>query len=325
VKKHSGETSTTPITIRYSVNNIQNPTDHKLYSSDLRNNNTAGGYTYFLNNTDFNGAWQNRACLKEAIRAWVCNTGVNLAIGAGYTASKHTTASHTDNCISFGSLQSGVISKTYIYTTACSYGTGYHYPITRVDIVLSTAIQSKIWADPGHAYPIIPGYYDLQTIIEHELGHGIGLNHTVNGLGGSTDMMKFGLGAGEIRSLQTYDIAAGTYQKNSGTSSWSSGCSVNSVMTAASCFSAIAKESNSFEFTVKPNPFTNSIQLNYSGPNDLKGDLIVRDILGKVVYEENNYLFGSVKELNLEFLRPGVYTIQANNRYGTYTLKINKL
>jgi hypothetical protein len=328
VNTSSNNTVRDTINIRYSVLNQKNATNHKYYPVDMRNGNGSGGYTLKLNSSDFSGHWQNKNCLYEAARLWGCATGVNFTASTTYTANKYNTVGHTDNTVSFGHTPNGVISWSYLKaSTPCTYALGavnnYHYPITQMDIVIDSNSRDSIWADPHHNYPIPGQKYDLETIFEHEIGHGMGLNHTAN----ANDMMRFGLKPGEIRIIHANDIAGGNYQVTGAAATWSGSCASYNPMSVVSCSSLGIENENavSYAFTVSPNPFSGETRLHHNWPQGAKSFLTVTDMQGKTVYENSAYLEEDNSVSDFGFLKPGVYLLKAVNKYGAYTVKINKL
>lgn len=91
------------------------------------------------------------------------------------------------------------------------------YPIysgtyrTRFDILVNTG-QGYAFYDGSQAPTLPPNYYDLQSILRHEFGHGLGLGHSAaNG----TLMFKGGLPQGQIRQIDVDATNGAQYLYNS--------------------------------------------------------------------------------------------------------------
>ncbi len=204
---------------------------------------------------------------------------------------------------------------------ACDAGSG-NANIIVSDIDIQISPDYTFWYDPFHTTNLCPsGYYDFRSTIEHEFGHAIGLEHTLN----VGDMMWPYQGKGDIfSSLSSNDINGATAEVALAESSLTSGCAY-SPMTGISCPAGI----NNHEITedmlsIFPNPFTREINLNLHNADNSYGSIMIFDITGKIVYQKAFFDPAVESNLNLSFLNPGLYILKYCSKGNSFTQKISR-
>jgi len=199
--------SPTQLTIDYSHISINSdfsgfstPTRQRYY---LRNMNTLGGYT-FQYNSNFSSNAAAVAAFERALTTWTCNTGINW-ISAGATTALY--ADDNFNVVLFdASLSSGTLARaTSRFNGSAISGT--------------CDLQNTVWwleEIDGQGNPnlnrefgpatAVPGQFDFETVILHELGHAHGLGHRI----APGQLMNYALGSGaNIRTPAPVEIQGG--------------------------------------------------------------------------------------------------------------------
>lgn len=158
----------------------------------LMNTNGTGGYTYHFN-TDTTGKGINfasdpaSAAFTRAVGTWKDLVGANVTAGKDTALQKISNDGF--NMIIYDNLNSGVppmadgvLEATYSYSDIC-YGnhpfTIFNAEKTGFDILVRNAkvsTGSVVTFQAGPCFPA-PSTYDVETIILHEMGHMLNLNH----------------------------------------------------------------------------------------------------------------------------------------------------
>ncbi len=329
-------TSSDPLTIEYSVYN-RKELDYKtlattpmppepywfLYS---RNSNGTGGMSLSLNSTDFPlSSWQIEHCIKEAVKDWVCETGVNMSISPTYTTAR-VDPSDGINTICYQALPAHVLGQTTITWNDCDDHSGYYRVfVTDVDIALSPPTVTYYYIDADHIGTCPENQVDYRSNIEHELGHAMGLNHTLN----TGDMMYPDYADGTIENLSYEDIDGGTYEVVRGEEPFTnSPCTPFTQIIPLSCptdVSALKSPgSQIYNISIYPNPFTNEIHISFDNIPNSTGDLMIMNMEGKVVYQNTCYTPDNNADIDLGFLPVGIYILRYFSTDKYYTCKFAK-
>lgn len=201
-------TSTTALTIRYSISNLDFETAPDTPPIALRpklvDANGAGGYTLafaatFQQNTIPNQA--ARAAFRRATAQWGCRTAANQTTTAPTPAPAGLVQFDDVNSIAFdatpATLPLGVLGVTYSYYSICDVNT----TVPEVDFVFANRSD---WNFGDHA--LQANEYDFESVALHELGHSLQLNHVIS----PAAVMHFSIGNGQNkRTLGTTDDQAG--------------------------------------------------------------------------------------------------------------------
>ncbi len=201
VAKANGEsaTSLTPLTINFTYSNF----DYKgfPFRSDLVNLNGMGGYSF-----QFNIAFQQNsgaiAAFNRALNSW-CTTTMNWNIAPNNTTINNIAQDET-NVVRFdegNELPAGLLGKLISYYTGKGQpGQAYDWYVSEMDIVFDDAVN---WNFDEHN--IGNNQYDFQSVITHELGHGIQLNHVIN----TADLMHYSMDKGMMNHQPSFDDILG--------------------------------------------------------------------------------------------------------------------
>lgn len=155
--------------------------------SNLVNTNGLGGYfmRYSTNLTT-----EATTTFNRALKTWVELSGLNV-IDGGSTAIESVAGDGNcvvmlDNAAANGGtpLSSGVLGVCYSFTNSC--GSNFDNRKPEFDIVLRSSYSSGSTSFAyGPCPPTSSGQIDLETVILHELGHGLNLGHINDGSQGA--------------------------------------------------------------------------------------------------------------------------------------------
>ncbi len=83
------------------------------------------------------------------------------------------------------------------------------------------------------------------------------------------------------------------------------------------------EEENKIDFSIYPNPNNGSFNISLDGQSENNLDIVVKNILGQIVNENNITKSTNSIDLNLQHLKKGVYIIDLlDNNYVVNTGKI---
>jgi hypothetical protein len=82
---------------------------------------------------------------------------------------------------------------------------------------------------------------------------------------------------------------------------------------------------NSLDVEVYPNPFRDELTIEVRGDEKQPLNVTIYDVLGKVVYEKDYANIYSIKNINLNFLINGMYSMKVSQGDEVQHIKINKL
>jgi hypothetical protein len=192
-------TSSNVLTVNYTYSNFEY--NSFPYRSDLVNLNGIGGITFQLN-TLFQ---QNTAASDAFVRgmnAW-CETGMNWNISPA-TTTVNSIVQDGINVIRFdvgNEMPAGLLGKTISYYTGKGQaGSAFDWYVSEIDMMFDDAAN---WNFDLHT--IGSAQYDFQSVVTHELGHVIQLNHVIN----PTDMMHFSIDKGVKKLAPSFDDIVG--------------------------------------------------------------------------------------------------------------------
>jgi hypothetical protein len=223
--------STQNIEIKYTIVNfiVQNGVNitNKLRPGLLGTNNKSG-IDFVVHQTVFNNQAAMK-CIIAALKKWSCETGMNWNITKIVNS---TTASNTENLISYGTSSMTKAMNTIITPRGCTNTSTNAYTDTDIEIN-----PLKQWGYSISTKPSSPNE-DFYGAILHELGHCIGLDHTVN-LNGTYDLMYWTLNipnsANNSPSIITNDDKDGANDIINYSSSINFGCFSNMVRNTPTC------------------------------------------------------------------------------------------
>jgi len=286
--------------VKYSVVNrwttsTETPASISLEAT-LKDINGLGGMsltydTSFSNNTPAVDAFE------RALKTWKCATGVNF--------NQDQTTSNTSGdviSIKFGTLPAGSTSSLAITTQGLQRckenGTG---DFIKANLPLFRMVfrNNVMWHFQEDVSSLDTTKYDFQTIALHELGHA----HLLNHVNQEDDLMFHSIDEGETkRVLNQFNKDAGIYIVDiSGIPYPNSNCGDPMMpidTMGLDCFLSNATPDINNEvgkLYLVPNPFSEKLTFQFESNNNGNGNIIIFDIFGRVVFEEN------IKKVNHEF------------------------
>lgn len=282
-------TSATSLTVDYAHLNI-NSTFSGFGSSTrqryyLRNKNGSGGYTFVYNTTSgFNGNAAAVASFERALETWRCDVFVNFDAG-GTTATGF--GLDGENVVMFdASIPVGALAvATSRFSGSASGGCTLANTVWWLD-----EVDIRVYPDPpvpGFPWNYGPGAsafteYDFESVLLHELGHALGLGHTI----AAAQVMHFAIANGsDKRVLAAQEIAGGNAKMAYSTTAtcFNPGGSGTPMvaLTAGTCGLALPVEL--FTFTGKYNETPNNVLLEWTTASEHNSDkfIIEKSLDGK--------------------------------------------
>ena len=193
--------STTPLTIIYTHTNIN---DNLIAEEpDLVDDDNSGGYTLQFG-PNFSGNTAAITAFTNALDSW-CPTFMNWKVGN--PTNVNVAANDGVNVVRFdvgSELPAGTAGRLTSYYTGCGpVGGPYEWSVSEMDIVFDDAANWNF----GPAPPAFTEY-DFESVVLHELGHGLQLNHVID----PSNVMHYNILNGQMkRTLSVDDITGGLY------------------------------------------------------------------------------------------------------------------
>lgn len=306
--------STQHLTVNYAKSEV-------IFENQLSNTimvaMQAGGYSFRPNHQLVQLAQQSQA-INHAFLNWACNTGVNLSLNP--EPINITDWAHDQiNIIGLanpGQLPSYLLGKTITTFSGCATENGLQWNLIEIDILINSDIN---WATTQSQPPT--NAFDLQTVVLHELGHALLLQHN-NDLNAP---MYFQLTEGDMRrELQHPSIEGGSYvSTQSAQAVVTCGDQPHQYFDINSCnFSIIngVEEQPTQANSVYPNPFHNHITI--AGNNKPGTQLYMLDATGRTVVSET--LKANTQSINTNNLAPGIYLLKVHDKTNSYVQHLIK-
>jgi hypothetical protein len=196
-------TSSSNLTVSYNITNFTYATNSTAYFAKLKNDNSAGGYSfsYF---TDFAASTNAVTYFEKSKDDWICASGVNWAIGS--ITAIDVIASDGVNVVRFDNgseLSTGVLGQTTSRYSGCVSGTNYYWHLEEVDMAYDDG--ASFYYGTGTTFT---GQYDFYSIVLHEMGHAHQIGHSIS----SPDLMHWSISTNQVkRTINTNDVSAASY------------------------------------------------------------------------------------------------------------------
>jgi PKD repeat protein len=222
-------TSSQTLTVSYSYSNLT--FDNTARMATHIKDNTAGGYTFLIDQTSFASVSGAVSKLSLVLDRWTCQSGINWLIGG------NTTGGVADDGLNIAcysaSLPASVLARCTSYYSGCG-STPFNWYVKEIDVAVKSNMPAGTSWYYGTGSPS-GTEYDFETVILHEMGHGHQLNHVID----AAAVMHYAVAAGQVkRTLNAGDIAGSTFIKNRDISV--GGICGNSAMTLLACGAANA-------------------------------------------------------------------------------------
>ncbi|MBR8536688.1 T9SS type A sorting domain-containing protein [Carboxylicivirga sediminis] len=292
------EVSTDAITITYAHTNLLY--SDKAIMTQLIDVDGQGGYLWHMY-TAFNQNNSAKEAFTRAFNTWVCASKVNWRLGLPTT--NDVTMQDGENVIRFDNgdeLPLGVLGRCISYGFQC--GDPEINAIVEMDMIIN---DTEDWyfgtGMPGASQ------FDFETVVLHELGHGLQLGHVIE----SDDVMYYGLGEGSTkRQLSLNDEAGANYVQ---TKSKAIPICFFSVVTDGECLANSIDEQVLYDgLQIYPNPASSvlnikvdvNIKLNFISVVDIDGQKLITIPMDNI---ESEY------SLDISRLAGGIYFLNVNS------------
>lgn len=354
IKKGNGETinSPSPLTIKYAAMNyfygtFGNPDYEKIPYRHVDFTSSLNGHAReFSLDTSITNNPQMAALVHKALRTWTCVTGINWVV----VDTTNIPISDIDN-----------ISIIYLTDTEFAGDTTLGLAESRkgqlcfdlndnnskfifwkeTDIALARYMnisnQTPVnWLyDSTYSQDLPTGAVDFYQTILHELGHAHYLGHVRE----SSEMMYYGILPGPVDAssrLKLYSspnsMEGGTYISTKNFATQSASCG-GTIGTTTPQYASYCGDLGVFpyqkqiknEITVYPNPFNQSITLDFELPINTEVSYQVYDLSGRKIFQKEKYQSKNQmysEEINLNNCDGGLYmlSIQAGNESSVYRI-----
>lgn len=309
VTNNSGQsvTGSNSLTVEYAILNVNNGS---VYIPDLVNDNALGGYTFRMSiGLDSTTAAKDAAI--RALNTWRCSTFVNFDVGD--PTAVNTAASDNINIIRFadaGELPAGVLGVTRNTWLICLNS-----------VAFSDEIDMSFSSDANWNFSTaqsLPGQYDFQSVMLHELGHAHQLGHIINSSGVMHPSISNGV---TKRSLASVDVNGGNFVMNGSTSPNACGPTPMLELNSSNCSTAVAyKPSEKPVLIAFPSPGSGSLSIHVSGLTSFA--LRLFDMQGKMIYSNEVMDASQLFQINLDHLSTGIHLVAVQSDKGTVQQKV---
>lgn len=176
------------LSVRYAKSEV-------IYSSQLSSTllvgNQSGGYV-FTPNANLVTTSGGTELAHDVLEKWACNTGVNFRL-ADEVVNSSEYAYDDVNLLGLsapGQLPGYMLGRTVTTFSGCGGSNGLQWNLVEIDILLNSDIAW--WTGEDHP---MPGTFDMETALLHEVGHAHLLQHNNN----QASPMYFQLTDGDMR------------------------------------------------------------------------------------------------------------------------------
>lgn len=320
--------STSPVTVFYSVTNLQLSNGIK-YPQNLIKKDANGGYKFSVDSTIWNTP-AIKACVYKAVADWKCLTGVSWTMDTVIYGLSDTAHMDGRNVIQFGytgySMLGIVDANTSTWALNC--GTTIYTP--EIDLVFNRS--TPWWFDTTGTAAVPSGMADFYAAILHELGHGHSLNHVMDSFAVLYCYENDGPTPAAARKIVLRNDASCDYGGNKvmdmSIAATYGGCAALPIIPQYICtpFTGIFRlDDTKLELSTYPNPFSDNITIDYVLDRDCMMDLALVDVQGRVM---RSYPYAAVGagqhrvEMSAGDLSAGAYFINGHVNGRAFNQKI---
>ena len=307
--------STSPVTVFYSVTNLQLSNGIK-YAQNLIKKDANGGYKFSVDSTIWNTP-AIKACVYKAVADWKCLTGVSWTMDTVIYGLSDTAHLDGRNVMQFGYTGYSPLGTIDANTTTWASNCGTTIYTPEIDQVFNRA--TPWWFDTTSTNPVPAGMTDFYAVILHELGHGHSLNHILDSLAVMYWSTHDGPTPAASRKIILHNDASCDFGGNKvmdmSIVATYGGCTTLPIIPQYICtpFTGIFRLDNTtLEISTYPNPFADNITIDYKVDRPCMIDMFLMDMQGRIIqsypYESTNA--GEYKkEINTANLSSGAYFV----------------
>lgn len=287
------DTSDTPLSVFYSVDNYPFPIGGKRLANLIKKD-ANGGYEFKVDTALWNHP-ERKACVIKAVEEWKCLTGVKWDVVGSIVPPSDSGSTDNNNIIQLGITDSSPLGVVLANTSNNKKDCSNKLIASELDLVFNRTVDW--WYDTTSTQPVPTGKKDFYATILHELGHAHSLFHIIdpNAIMHWDAQPTGPLPANQRKIHLTNDASCAFGGDKVMVRSLAVGtlnCAYATVPITRQyiCvpFTSIqTTEEERIEFSVYPNPFINKITFDYSIAKDAQMDIYLMDYEGRIFAKDD--------------------------------------
>lgn len=317
--------SSSALNVKYAIKNSSG-VDNDIVKLKLIADEFDGKITYSVTQEIVDNPDMLRI-IEGAIEDWNCTSDAELALekdGEGNPVVVPQNSSENMFQIQVP-VNPEALASTFQASAVCESGSAKKYYAAYTRIQINPNYLSEFWYEIPESTIVPLGKRDLREIIQHELGHSLGLQHVTNldnSVNESRELMFYtAQPSGSLRrSITTspgdYTVEGANYFINlSANEIYTGGCVLTNISTSQDCVAGLNSETIGTNLTVYPNPVSlNEVNIE----SDFVGEIIsvkAYSILGSshsLHYNDAN------NKIDIGKLTNGIYVLEIETELGLF-------